>query len=458
MTSFIFSAFIMVLCFILLGTITSKKVVDSSDYSIAGRKAGTSQVAGVFLGALAGGATTVGTVQMAYEYGISALWFTLGGGIGCLILGIWLARPLRRSGLTTIPQFLKQIYGVPVSFLSLFSTSLGTFISIVAQFLAGIALFRTILPISEEMASGIFAFLILAFIYLGGLKSYSVIGKAKTCLLYIIMLVCVALVWIKGHSISFLIRDLSFYPYFDPFWGGIGKNISSLMSISIGIMCTQIFVQGVFAASDEESARKGVLVSSLVLPTMGFLGVLIGLAMRHANISVEAAQALPFFVTQYFHPIIGGTFWAGILIAIVGTASGLTLGIATNLINDLALRFIPEISEMAILSLSRISVFIIVILAAIISSKSHGSLILSWSFLSMGLRGAGTFFPFLIAILFPGRLSKMWAIISSAGGLLTLFLIPILHLPVYPLFGALSFSGIAAFIGFVGGKRNISRV
>lgn len=454
MTLFIVSAFAMIFCFVLLGVITSKKVTSSSDYSVAGRKADTSQVAGVFLGGLAGGATTVGTVQMAYQYGLSAFWFTFGGGIGCLILGIWLARPLRRSGVSTIPQFLERSYGPKVSLTSLFSTALGTFISIVAQFLAGIALFRTIIPMSVEVATTLFALLILAFIFLGGLKSYSFIGKAKTVLLYIVMLSCFALAWSKGHSIPVMIRDLPSQPWFDPFCGGITKNLSSLTSIIIGIICTQIFVQGVFAASDEETARKGVLVTSLVLPTMGFLGVFIGLAMRHEGIVVEATQALPFFVRHYFHPVIGGIFWSGILIAIVGTAAGLTLGIATNLINDIAVRFYPSISERSLLHLSRTSVVAIVLLGAFCSARTHGSLILQWSFLSMGLRGAGTFFPFLLAILFPGRLSRTWGFISSAGGLSALLIIPFLGFPMNPMLGAILVSGLGALSGIVCKSQN----
>ena len=60
----------------------AKEVRTSTDYTLAGRRSGTVEVSGVLLGALVGGASTVGTVEMAYRFGLSAWWFTLGGGLG----------------------------------------------------------------------------------------------------------------------------------------------------------------------------------------------------------------------------------------------------------------------------------------------------------------------------------------------------------------------------------------
>ncbi len=44
-------------------------------------------IIGTIVGTLVGGASTVGTAELAFNHGFSALWFTLGGGIGCLIMG-----------------------------------------------------------------------------------------------------------------------------------------------------------------------------------------------------------------------------------------------------------------------------------------------------------------------------------------------------------------------------------
>ena len=55
--------------------------------------------------------------------------------------------------------------------------------------------------------------------------------------------------------------------------------------------------------------------------------------------------------------------------------------------------------------------------AALIGIATTGSMILEWSFLSMGLRGAGSFIPFVAAVLKPGLLPPVWALASCCGGL-----------------------------------------
>ena len=130
---FLAGAILLVVIFVIISVIASRNIQSSEDYSVAGRSATMSGVSGIIMGALVGGASTVGTVQMAYEWGLSAWWFTLGAGIGCLILGVWFAKPLRDSGLVTIPAFLKVHYGKSLSHVSMLSSSVGTFISVIAQ-------------------------------------------------------------------------------------------------------------------------------------------------------------------------------------------------------------------------------------------------------------------------------------------------------------------------------------
>ncbi|NLK30540.1 MAG: sodium:solute symporter family protein, partial [Aminobacterium colombiense] len=67
MKLFTASALLVLFVFLGLGTIVARKIKEARDYTVAGRKAGVNGVAGVIMGALIGGASTVGTAQMAYE-------------------------------------------------------------------------------------------------------------------------------------------------------------------------------------------------------------------------------------------------------------------------------------------------------------------------------------------------------------------------------------------------------
>ena len=66
---------------------------------------------GAILGTLVGGSSTVGTAQLAYNFGMSAWWFTLGGGIACLLLAIFFVKPIRHSKSTTLVGIIADEYG-----------------------------------------------------------------------------------------------------------------------------------------------------------------------------------------------------------------------------------------------------------------------------------------------------------------------------------------------------------
>lgn len=71
-----------------VGVYSVKKVKNSSDFSGSGKKANWRIVGGTIIGTLVGAATTVGTAQLAFVYGVSAWWYALGTGTACLILAV----------------------------------------------------------------------------------------------------------------------------------------------------------------------------------------------------------------------------------------------------------------------------------------------------------------------------------------------------------------------------------
>lgn len=392
-----------------------------------------------------GGGSTVGTVQMAYGYGLSAWWFTLGGGIGCLLLGLRFAGPLRRSELETIPQFLSRSYGSPTGRIAMVAASAGTFISIVAQFLAGLALLRSVLPLTTAQASSVLALSVAGFIFFGGLKSFSALGKAKIALLYVVMGGCSAVAFLGSglESLATLPRT----PYLSLFGRGLPKDLGALTSLVVGVFTTQIYIQAFFAASDEASARRGAFLSALLMPPLGLMGVHVGLVLRARGVTTDPSQALPLFITEHFPPLMAGILWSGLFITVIGCAAGLILGVATNVSRDFLLPLLFEdATEGQSLRTSRLVVVAVVVLAALLGAGGEGSMILQWSYLSMGLRGAGTFFPFVVGILAPGRLHAPWALAASIGGLVALFAAPLLT-ATEPLFAGLLVSGCLTALG-----------
>ena len=91
-----------------------------------GQKNGSMVVAGIIMGTLVGGSSTVGTAQLAYTYGMSAWWFTLGGGISCLVLALGFAGPLRHNGGHTLVGMVNNEFGSTAGVSASILSALGT--------------------------------------------------------------------------------------------------------------------------------------------------------------------------------------------------------------------------------------------------------------------------------------------------------------------------------------------
>ncbi|WP_279010017.1 sodium:solute symporter family protein [Synergistes jonesii] len=452
MLLFYFSAFALLALFIAAGVVVGGRG-GKKDYSLGGRKAGAAGVTGILLGALVGGASTVGTVQMAYGYGMTAWWFTLGGGIGCLMLGLRFASPLRASEITTVADYLEKSYGdrgKAIALAATVSSSLGTFISVCAQFLSCIALIRGVVPIPAWLAALVAALSIWGFIASGGIKSFAALGEAKIIILCVVLVTCAAAAAFRNGAAPFV--DLSFQPWFNVFGRGFFPEVGCLASMIVGVFTTQIYLQSIAAAKDIRSARAGAFTSALLMPQMGLLGCWIGLTMRASGVDVSPDRALSWFIANNFPPLVGGLIWGGILITVIGCAAGLILGVATNISKN----FIPATVKRKYEGGGRVEQLLVaamISIAAFCAIGGAGSMILEWSFVSMGLRGSGTFLPLIVAILRPGALPPSWALASSAGGLAAMLLWAALRLPSDPLFAGLALSSLCVGAGLFHAKN-----
>ncbi|HQO82991.1 MAG TPA: sodium:solute symporter family protein [Synergistales bacterium] len=458
MSIFALSALSVMLAFMVAGISSGRRSGSHSEYTVAGRESGPLRVSGILLGSLVGGASTVGTVQMAYQWGLSAWWFTLGGGLGCLILGLWFAAPLRRSGVETIPGFLNMSFGKAAATVSVISSIAGTFISIVVQFISGSALLRGVFPAGGTISVLLVGVLVLSFIFTGGIKTFSSLGIWKIVVLYLTLVLC------AGAAIRtfFLLPDgalpLPFHPFFNLFGQGLGKGLGAGLSLITGVMCTQIYVQAVFSASEPVTARKGALLSAFLMPPMGLMGIVVGLSLRRSGVVIESGTALSHFLATSFSPLVGGILWGVILVTLIGTAAGLTLGVATNLVCDLLPSFrLYKYCERNLTGTTRITVLVLVVLAGLTGLAGQNSMILKWSYLSMGLRASGTFLPLVAAVLAPGSMSPRWALATGSTGLLTTLLWPLTGLPQEPLTAGLLASAMVAGAGILSGRGSLFR-
>ncbi len=442
--------------------ITLTAIVSLSIYSgkAAKQKKGASSwiVAGAIMGTLVGGSSTVGTAQLAYSYGLSAWWWTLGSGIACLILALFYAKPFRSSGNKTLIKFITNEYGPSCGLVSSVLSSLGSFINIISQLIAATAIIAVVCPkITLAPAIIISAIFMILYVIFGGTKGSGIVGILKMLLLFVAMIASGAIVLSLTRGLfgfDSLVKSIdnpegiNFYSLFAR---GAGKDLGACLSLILGVITTQSYAQAIFMAKGTKEAVKGSLLSAVLIPPVGIGGILVGLYMRATQPGISPKTALTLFVTENMPPLMGGIVLGTLFIAVVGTGAGLALGIASVIRNDILSRFgkikISEVSK------ERLLLVVILLGASLLSMGSLGDTILNFAFMSMGLRGATLFAPICFCLWMRGKADSRYAMASVISGPATVLVFGLLDiLPFDPLFAGIIVSTIIMFMGIKKGK------
>lgn len=383
-------------------------------------KNGAPIIAGVIIGTLVGGSSTVGTAQLAYNYGMSAWWFTLGGGIACLILALVYVKPLRAQNCPTLVGMIRKEYGDGAGMAASVLNSVGTFINIISQLISATAVLAVIFPtmgvVPELILSALFMVLYVVF---GGTKGAGMVGVLKTILLYVAMMGCAGVVLaLAGGAGPFMdmvhgIDNLAGVNFFSLFARGAGEDIGAGLSLILGVLTTQTYAQAVLSGKSDADGRKGALLSAILIPPIGVGGILVGLYMRATHPGIVAKTALTAFTLEYMPPVLAGIILGTLFVAVVGTGAGLALGISTIINNDIVKKVTHKFDDPVKGGLlSRLCIVIVLGLACCLSTGSLGDTILQFAFMSMGLRGAVVFVPLCAALWLPGRIDRKFALAS----------------------------------------------
>jgi len=449
-----FATLIIIMC---IGVYSGKKVKSTSDFISGGHRSGSMLVAGTIIGTLVGGSSTIGTAQLAYTYGLSAWWFTIGAGLGCLILGLCFTKPLRRSNCNTIQQIITLEYGPNSGIITSILASFGILLNIVAQIRSANALLTSMFGLSNVESAIISIIIMSCYVIFGGVLGTGILGAIKLILIYISVFFGAIVALKLGGGFEEFYISLEHSQYFNIFSRGIGVDAGAGFSVILGVLSTQTYVQAILSGKNDEAARKGALISSFLIPPIGIGGILIGMYMRINFPSIESSQAFPLFIINNVPPLLGGVILATLLLALVGTGSGMALGFGTIITNDIyKIYFNKNASDKKELIITRSVIFISLIISAILTLENTKSTILTWGFMSMGLRATVLIVPMIGALFFKGSIDKTFSILSSILGFISfLFWELFINAYVDSLVVGIIFSIFTAVIGILYNKKHI---
>lgn len=448
-TTHVVTSILAVLITMAPGIYAARKIKNADDYAVGGRSSGIGMVAAAILGTLIGGGSTMGTAQMAYKIGFSAWWFTLGGGIALIILGLFYARSLRSSGLTTVGEFLVTNFGTKAGVVASVSASAGMFFSVVTSTLSVTHLLCLIFPLQPWQAGIVIFVIVGCFVFFGGMSGSGLVGLCKMGFILLGLFVGGVICYVDMGGVQGIKNAFPAFPWFSLVANGEVATFITLMSMIVGVISTQSYAQAVFSAADTRCAALACLIAGGITIPVGIPSILIGMYMRLHHPDILPIEALPMFLITYLPDWLGGVGIAALLLATLGTIAGLTLGMGTLFARDIVKRFTDIKEGEKLLLATRLGVAVACLAAIVFTNFNLDSNALDWSYLSMALRGSGIFLPLTFCIFFPHKVKPLYGLLSMAAGIfigLTWKFIGISG--VHPLIPALGANLVFLLLGF----------
>ena len=361
-----------------VGIYSGRKVRSAADFASGGGKAGAWIVCGAIMGTLVSGQATIGTAQLAFNYGMSAWWFTLGSGIGCLILALGYAAPPaaqwvlhlaadRLPGSTAPGRRLGGVCSAPSASSSAWwprSLCHGAAHHHFPRqpFGGGLDLHPPHGGVRHVRrgvwGAGMGGVVKLILLYVsaiaGGVLVYGLWPTASGGVLETVehLLVNSPLGTLSGVESQQAVHER----FTSLIARGASKDIGSGLSLVLGVLSTQTYAQAIWSGKSDRAAKKGALLSACLIPPIGIACILIGLYMRGHCITADEVAALqavgqsvpegliqiestsqvfPVFVAQFMPALFGGVVLGTLFITVVGGGSGLALGMASILVTDI---------------------------------------------------------------------------------------------------------------------------
>ena len=342
---------------IIIGKFAKRKTSNSSDFILAGRNLGTILVTTSVVGLWLGGMSTIGVSEIAFNSGYFPIWFNISVAIGMLFFSFTLATVYRKNKVKTVGEMLEKIFNKDVRIFSSVAFLLAAIILSFLQLQAIGSLFSQLFNISVNISIIVSGFVIIIYIYEGGMKSLAFTNFVHVFLLLLSSIIVFFIVLNKiggfeelfiklndrfiaeGYSIDSSAKIVA--NYINPFSPGIRKVAAWLIGGFLAVFATQAALQPVFAAKDVKIAKRASIISAILIAPLGILISTIAIAIRTGFFGElpldKANEALPFLLMngEIMSPWLAGLVSAGIIAAIFSTLGPTIFAASTIFINDI---------------------------------------------------------------------------------------------------------------------------
>ena len=402
------------------------KVKTKADYLVAGRSLPAFVLVFTLLSSWIGSGSLLGGAENAYKHGFAALWQAAGGWAGLLLIYFIAPRARKFAGLT-IPDLLESRYNQTARVLGVIAILFAYTAISSYQFLGGGDILHLIFPaISATHGAYMLAGFVIVFTAIAGMGSVAymdvVIGMLATVTLIVALPV---LIHIAGG------------------WGGVHAALPATHFQALGdftpITAAELFLptcllmlgnqsmyQKFFSAKTERDATVAVggwFVGTIILESVIVAVAVVGSAIYHTGeVADHPREVLAYTAT---HALVGssaltllGALLVGAIFAkVVSTANNYLFSPATNLVNDVFVRYMnPDATNTQVLLVSRVMVVGLGLWALV--QALHIKSVLAMSLYAYTIYSAALT-PVILAAFFWRRATAKGAVASIAAGTVT---------------------------------------
>jgi sodium/proline symporter len=423
-----------------LGALAWTRTRDLGDYILGGRSLGSWVTALSAQATDMSGWLLMGLPGLAYASGFDSVWLLLGLAVGTWLNWRWVAAPLREAterlgNALTLPDYLEQRFAdrsrvlrsVSAGFILVFFvfyTSSG--------FVAAGRLFEALfgLPYVEAMLWGSAA--MLAYTFLGGFLavSWSDVLQGSLMFVALVLVAVLGVVLAGGPGVAAARLDALDPQLLDPFVADGGEalglvGILSLLGWGLGYAGQPHILARFMAARSvahiavaRRVAMGWVLVVLVAAVVVGLTGRLV---LPQALAGPDTERVFIEMSTRFLPPVLAGVCLAGVMAAVMSTASAQLLVASSAFAGDLYRGLLRrDAGRLELLWAGRIAVLVIAALAFWLA-LDPGSRVLdlvAWAWAGFG----AAFGPVIVLSLYWPRMTRAGAFAGIVVGGLTVIL------------------------------------
>ncbi len=341
------------------------KVKTRADYLVAGRTLPAFVLIFTLLSSWIGSGSLLAGAENAYKHGFAALWLAAGGWFGLLLI-YFIAPRARKFAQFTIPDLLEARYSQTARILGVIAV-LFAYTGITSyQLIGGGDILHLVFPttISPLLGKYIMAVFVIAFTAIAGMSSVAYMDVVIGLLATVTMVVAFPFLLHSAggwSGVTHVLPATHFEVFGDISFVGAMELMIPTLLLMLG---NQAMYQKFFSAKSEHDARVAVvgwIIGTIILETVIVAIAVVGSALfRHGEIARHPREIIAYTAMHGLPALLGALMMGAVFAKIMSTANNFLFSPATNLINDVYVRYLsPNASDKRVLLVSRLTVVLL---------------------------------------------------------------------------------------------------